>query len=461
MNYNPERQYRASIIRGRAKKDMDNLLPVYATILEKVCPCKKEEFPNLFNRQLEKVLVISDEKTLHNHRTEIAGKLFGMYFEDKAGVIHSSKRSQKLLQDRDQPAFFKDICYKFQFPSGAKKIQNVLEDVEQGLHIRQCAYIVELLRLAQTDRVYLSTDEIGYYVLNSLDVLQGKVTPIEVLRTIVNRRGKGIIKKVYVEGKASSYSNQHIRETLNYLELTNLIKITNCKTIILNTKEGKAIDFLASSWNRPLDFDVTAFDLDTIEGRHEMYREWSEYYSKLSAPTSEVFETTLTALTQEEIEIPEGASLPKGSEEAVILGDEGEVYIYRLERARVEAFNSRLKSKVLLLGRTKGLGFDIQSVRAVPGPKAEHAIYIEVKSTKRVTVPSGKLIDSVILTRNEWVAAEQHGGSYKIYRVYFTSERTKVFVIDDPVQKNEQGVLNAAPLNYQVDFTDKAGRFIT
>ena len=59
MAYNPERQYRATIIRGRAKNDMDNLLPIYANILYQICPCNKDEFPLSFNKQLEKVLVIS------------------------------------------------------------------------------------------------------------------------------------------------------------------------------------------------------------------------------------------------------------------------------------------------------------------------------------------------------------------------------------------------------------------
>lgn len=36
--YDQTRQYRCTIIRGKAQKDMDNLLPAYATVLNDICP---------------------------------------------------------------------------------------------------------------------------------------------------------------------------------------------------------------------------------------------------------------------------------------------------------------------------------------------------------------------------------------------------------------------------------------
>ena len=64
------------------------------------------------------------------------------------------------------------------------------------------------------------------------------------------------------------------------------------------------------------------------------------------------------------------------------------------------------------LGKTKGLGYDIQSVVAEEGDKADFAKYIEVKSTKRVTEPNlsdACWMDTLNITRNEWIAAQQHG----------------------------------------------------
>lgn len=45
-------------------------------------------------------------------------------------------------------------------------------------------------------------------------------------------------------------------------------------------------------------------------------------------------------------------------------------------------FNAHLVNKVLGLGKTKGLGYDIQSVIAEPGDFSEFVKYIEVKSTR-------------------------------------------------------------------------------
>ena len=60
--------------------------------------------------------------------------------------------------------------------------------------------------------------------------------------------------------------------------------------------------------------------------------------------------------------------------------------------------------------------------------KPEFARYIEVKSTKRVTVPSfdKNWGDALNITAKEWVAAEQYGEYYNIYRVYFTKTKTIV-----------------------------------
>ena len=72
-------------------------------------------------------------------------------------------------------------------------------------------------------------------------------------------------------------------------------------------------------------------------------------------------------------------------------------------------FNPRLVNRVLSLGKTKGLGYDIQSVVAEKGDKSDFAKYIEVKSTKRVTEPNLSDVywmDTLNITRNECIAAD-------------------------------------------------------
>ncbi len=88
-----------------------------------------------------------------------------------------------------------------------------------------------------------------------------------------------------------------------------------------------------------------------------------------------------------------------------------------------------------MLGKTKGLGYDISSIEADENPtKPEFARYIEVKATTRITEPSfnESWTDSLNLTQKEWVAAEQYRDYYNIYRVYFTKSKTLIVRIKNP-----------------------------
>ena len=71
-----------------------------------------------------------------------------------------------------------------QFPNGMQNIPTLKERIENRINIRPNAFVLKLLLIARRARTDITIDEIGYYVLNSLDVLQGKATPDEVLREI-------------------------------------------------------------------------------------------------------------------------------------------------------------------------------------------------------------------------------------------------------------------------------------
>jgi hypothetical protein len=65
-------------------------------------------------------------------------------------------------------------------------------------------------------------------------------------------------------------------------------------------------------------------------------------------------------------------------------------------------------------------------------------------------------LDTINLTRNEWVAAEQQSNHFYIYRIYFTTKGTFISIINDPVKKNDDGLLYATPTVYRLEFSDKA-----
>ncbi|MEG0835849.1 MAG: DUF3883 domain-containing protein [Odoribacter sp.] len=460
--YNHEKQYRCTIIRGKSQKEMDDLLPAYAKVIDEICPCLAEEFEMKFNNAFQHYLPESEriKKTLDNHRTEISGKLFGMYFSADDGRVYESERTQKYLEDNDQPAFFKDMCYKMQFPNGTQKASpTVAKRVSDKICIRPNAFLIKLLLIAQTANVRISKREIGYYVLNSLDVLQGKASPYEVLEAIIKDQKSGIERKVFVQGKEPSYYWQHIKEQMNYLELANLIRFTDDMQVILNPNETATIELFGADWDKKPEFDVYSYDLSTKGGRKSFQFAWDAYFATLSS-NAKTFDTSANALIVDMTEVEK--PLPKKETSGINLtefGDEGENIVFEYEKKRVAAFNQRLVNKVLSLGKTKGLGYDIQSVIAEPGDMAEFVKYIEVKSTKRFTAPNfddGLWVDTLNMTRNEWIAAQQHGAFYSIFRVYFTKEGIVMFILTNISQKLKDGQMQAVPTTYRVDFNNSA-----
>lgn len=441
---------------------MDDFLPAYAKVINEICPCSADDFEQLFNNAFMRYLPESDriKKTLDNHRTEISGKLFGMYFFSDNGSVYESERTQKFLEDNDQPAFFKDICFKMQFPNGTQKVgTTVMERVQDGICVRPNAFLMKLLLIAQTAKIELTKKDIGYYVLNSLDVLQGKANPYEVLEAITEDKKMGIQRNINIPGKASSYCWQHINEQMNYLELANLIRFTEDKKVRLNLNEIETIELFARDWDKKPEFDVYSYDLSTIEGRKIFQFAWDEYFGRVS-PCVDKFTTAASSLIVDIAETTDNTeSKPHKGVNLTEFGDEGEQIVYDYEKKRVAAFNQRLANKVLSLGKTKGLGYDIQSVIAEPGDMAEFVKYIEVKSTKRLTCPDVNdtlWVDTLNITRNEWVAAQQHGKFYSIYRVYFTRDGIVMFVLKNIADKIEDGKMTVVPMTYRVDFSNSS-----
>jgi hypothetical protein len=453
--FNPDFQYRCDIIRGKAQKELDNLLPAYANIIADISPETKENFKTSFRDKLSTILFKNkfselndaNQKTVDNHRTEIAGKLFGLYHNDDT-FIYESESNKKLLEDNDQPAFFKNLCLNFQFPNGTQAIQTIIERINDKIHFKPFHFIISLVSFAKEKNVLISKSEIGYYVLNAKEVLQGSISIKVVFETILNDRANNIVKKV----PSGSKNTQHIREQLNLLVLANLIFIEG-DFVVLNQAETYTINLFIAELNEPLKFDIYKYDLSIDEEKKAMYSEWSEYFGRIAVKDYELISTSIEALQRVEVD---KVVIPKKGTDHTILGDEGEEYVFTLEKNRVTATHPRLTNKVLLLGNQRGLGYDISSVEANENiEEPEFARFIEVKSTKRITEPDLQdttWIDTINLTRKEWIAAKQYRTAYNIYRVYFTPNATIVRKINDPFDKNENGIITVLPTLYRMDF---------
>ena len=455
MSYSHANQYRCTIIRGKAKNALDDLLPAYAQIIEEVTPVSSEEFATKFNQQLATFIPGSEQKTLDNHRTEIVGKLFGMYYEEDE-IIYISERTQKFLADNDQPAFFKDMCFKFQFPNGLDKIQTLQDRLEHGVSVRPFCFIVKLVIDAYAKDIVLNQNEVAYYAMNNLDALSGRATTEEIIEQIKADRSSHTTRRVSYQDKAESYNTQHIREQINYLELANLIR-NKSGNLFPNTKEQKVLNTF-SEHTYDLGFNVNEYDLEVHENRIKFYDDWQVYYSSIAKDITDDLTTSVDALQYDVDE--SGKQISKAyTVDTMQIGDDGEALVYKYEKDRVSQYDSRLTNKIHMLGKTKGLGYDIQSIFAEERDDPEFVKYIEVKSTKRVTSPDkdkDDWTDTLNVTRNEWVAAQQHRDSFEIYRVYFTQSGPEMFIIKDPFDKNEKKIIRTLPTMYRLDFGSQA-----
>jgi hypothetical protein len=429
---------------------MDDYLPIYAEILDEICPITAKSFAKEFDDRLSKYIK-DDSKTIKNHRTENVDKLLGLVYE-KEEIIYLSDRTKKYLEDNDQPALFKSACFQFQQPNGSQKINTTIDKIQNGISFKPYHFILALLQKAQNNNIILTKHEIGYYVLNSLQVLQGNVTVDEVFNKILSDRENEIVNKVAVT-KNYAWDYQHINEQYDYLKLANLIR-ENGSNIWINSKEQTTIDYFIENLKLPLAIDYSKYNLEEKNISKKIELEWQEYFGNSSHIEQNKFNTSINSLDAI-TSILQGQQIEKSTVE---LGNEGENFVLEFEKNLVKSFNPRLVNKVNYLGKTKGLGYDILSIEASRNPKSpEFHRYIEVKATTRVNPPNfTDTLDSINLTRNEWVAAEQHSCHFYIYRIYFTNFGTFISIINDPVKKNIDGILYATPTIYRVEFSDKA-----
>ena len=456
--YTPENQYRCTIIRGKSQTEMEDLLPVYANIVHKYCPCTEETFRNsafsdlsytLFHTREFSQLPKNKQKTVKNHYTEIMGVLLGLFYpkydaEAKEVIIHETESCRFLIEKSDFPTFFKNLCLNYQFPNGEKKITTIQKEMGLGIKLKPFCFVVKLLHIANSHKQLLSKQEIGYYALNNLDVLCGNVSADEVFNRIMEDRLNGI-KRNKLSG---SNEWQHIKEQFNLLELANLVE-HDSERIWLNSEEASAIALFIKKQNSPM-FDVYSYNLNATVRRKQIVQDWKEYNGKFNM---ELLNTSPVLGYIDNAKLKGGVTAIKSTTD---LGNEGEALVFKLEQERVKFYKERLVNKVLLLGKTKGLGYDISSIEADENPEnPEFARYIEVKSTRRTTRPSfnQNWTDSLNITRKEWVAAQQFGTAYNIYRVYFTKSEVIVVRIHNPFALSKEGKIEVFPTVYQMDFS--------
>lgn len=455
--YNPENQYRCTIIRGKSQSDMEDLLPCYVNMVNLICPCTKEEFDQRANQIIAKALFQTsafdelgnnNKKTIRNHITEIAGTLLGLYYIEcdeatSQRMVYESETCRMFRDKMDSTLFFKNLCLNFQFPNGEKKIDKLYEDFSHSIHLKPFCFVVAMLKEAEMHKTRLLKQEVGFYALNNLDVLQGRVSAKEVVQKIMDDR----CNKVKRTPLSGSHDWQHIKEQFNLLELTNMVEV-DANHIWLNPSAKQAIELFI---RKEKEFLCPPHEIDYQD--QNCLRAFISNWRRSKG----LFASELQDIKEEVSDSDSFVLVNKGSaiKSTVDLGDEGEALVFQLEQERIRLYKPRLVNKVLLLGKTKGLGYDICSLEGDENPNnPEFARYIEVKATRRVTEPKfdKSWSDSLNLTCKEWIAAQQYGEYYSIYRVYFTKYKTIVIRIQNPYQLAEADRIEVYPTIYQMNF---------
>jgi len=129
------------------------------------------------------------------------------------------------------------------------------------------------------------------------------------------------------------------------------------------------------------------------------------------------------------------------------IGDIGERLVFEyLKKRLMDAGQKALSEQVVWhqeAAADRTPGWDITAF----DPNTCQKIFVEVKASQ------GSVINDVILTRNEWVAAQKHGPDYFLYLVTDAMKpNPKLEVIQDPADYHRQGLFHVEEASWKIAF---------
>ena len=417
-------EYRFSFIRGRAGQELDSKLPLLIEVLEESLSGNDWKTAKAEASKKWRALHNCQQKTADNWITEIGATLLGLVTHHHDGSCSLSELAVKLQSDLDQPAFFKVLASRIQYPNPMNKRQNYERSRADGLHIRPLVLVLETLDLVEGSASY---EELRTFILANRGALTGSLSPSTLAEEIHTarqlQRGMNAQRR-----KHNSRDDQHITELLTILEVSNLL-LRRGDSYFVNERERVAINWIkaeSSSSGLFREFD----DKETYE---QFRNDWSvSFGSNLSSDSLESVETPPGALTSVTIE----SDGPHYGQSTSDIGREGEDIIYSRELERVRTLRPQDQNHVRNRSNERGIGYDIQSVWC-EGENPGTFKFIEVKTTKRSTQPKegDSLIESITFTANEYRAAKTHRQNFVMCRVYLHQGGFEVIEFVDPISR--------------------------
>lgn len=455
-----EYYFRIHHVRPRFKGDIENVLIYMAQEICRVGELPFDEFVSKINKAIYMYPgnAHRELKTINNWRTEISA-LFG-FIETTDFTYKPGLRAVELSQKEDLVEFFKQYLYSFQYPGAHIKSQEIVKQINYGIHFKPAQYILKLLRYASEKtgtNVGINKFEVCHCIFNDLRVTRDNEGAEKTWRRITeNRKNKAEYDQT---GDVVRYAS----DIIDYMEIANLLKTYDSKTYYLNTLEEEAIIKFCESSEWFSGYDTMIKNRNGAIGAvNDQKNAWFAYVNRDSKDTD--FSTDILAfIANDEKELDElkkNASLVQQSTTVEIvkrdeelnkrieyeyeffttkdIGDIGESLVHGHECMRVKLGGREdLIHLIKRIPTQYAVGYDIQSVEL-----DERKRFIEVKTT----VSSKPLhFNRIHLTRNEWNQADSVHDRYFVYRLLLSKSERKLFLLQDPVGLYKKDLIDMVP----------------
>ena len=387
--------------------------------------------------------ITKSDKTIHNWRTEISA-LFGLVEYTGNDMAKPSYMAKKLSEEQDLVQFFKYFIFKFQYPGGFQKPEEVKRYIENSIKFKPAHYILSVLSEGETltrKRFSINKAELTHIIFNDKRVTTGLLSPKDVVEKLISLRNSSV--NFDWSGDVVRYAG----DILDYMQIANLL-VSHGSDFYLNKLEIQAVNYFIESDNFFDGYDefyMSKLDIPTFQLKN-IENDWFEYANKELDNISFKTDVSIFLATEQEI-VTEKLEFRTTKD----IGDFGEALVYEHEKSYLR--NNDRDDLIHLVQRIpthQAQGYDIQSVEVNAIKKL-----IEVKTTI-----SNRALQfyRVHLTPNEWNAAETYGENYFIYRVGISKENDAIslFVVNNPVGLYKQNRANMSPIG-GVDMVFNAG----
>lgn len=458
--------YRLHHARSRFKNDVESVLLFMASEISRLEPAPRK----IFREQLNSAIRLypgngsSRDKTIDNWRTEISS-LFGLIERD--GELQKAGRMAYLLsENQDLVEFFRYFLYYFQYPGGHLKPQEALKMINAGIKFKPVKYLIEVIiegqKLTDDGKFGITKAEATHCIFNDLRITRDGQLPKVTASQIIARQKTGV--EYDNDGDVTRYAG----DILDYMELADLTRQRPNYKYYLNMANLDVLQAFVSSNSWFSSYDTLYGEKDVTPANVSTYLEnWFKYVNnKLDAT---IFEANILSIIEDASE--QSTTTPKQSEfiaevlasirakraseqsiKTKEIGDVGETIVIEHEKNRLTNLSrTELLHLIKKIPETFAVGYDIGSYEGVGTTRR----FIEVKTT----VSRGKIHASNFhMTPSEWSAADTLGQTYFIYRLAISSESVSLFLIQNPVGKYKQSLVDMIPRDgADIRYTEKSG----